>query len=614
MTTRNTIVVVSLRGGADGLNIVVPYRDEHYHAARPTIAIPRPGTGGACAIELDGRFALHPSLAPIYRLYERGMLAIVHAVGWPGESHSHFEITDEIEAGQAGSSRPRSGWLARCLALRTERARGPLTALAFASTLPRLLDGEPGVLTTRSLPKHLVAQEPDVDRRLKMVIRALYRDDPLLGPVATRALDSWEAIRESLEGVLESTATSRYPRTEFGEQFRSVEAVVRAGVGLEAASLELHGWDTHVVQGSVSGGMADRLGELAGALAAFAESEAELLERTTVVVTTEFGRRVAENGGAGTDHGCGTVMLLLGARVRGGRVFGDWPGLGEDTLSGPGDLAATSDVRDVLSELVAAEFGEKAVSVAFPAFRVGKEIRLHCVMSPSDFPPTLSSGRASCEDGRRDPMPVHCLRTRMRREDPRTDAQVAADVLAGDTESFAILVDRHQRRVFNIVLRMVANRSDAEDLSQEIFCKLFQQLDRYDPAFPLENWLVRITTNHCLNWLDRKRVRTIPLEIGPPGPRAIAEPRDLTPLPIDRAEESETRALIFAALQKLPANLRLVFILKYMEDYTAEEVAAMVDVPRNTAETWIFRAREALRTELEKRLSGHAGGPESKRR
>jgi uncharacterized protein (DUF1501 family) len=374
MNNENTIVVISLRGGADGLNIVVPYRDENYYAARPTIAIPPPGAGGATTIELDDTFGMHPSLAPLHKLYERGRLAFVHAVGWPGESHSHFEITDEVEAGVPGPSRPRSGWLARCLGTRQRPTQAPMTSLAFATRIPRLLEGETGVLATESLRKYVVSPVQTEDERLQRALRALYEGDPVLGAAAVRALDAWESIQSSLEVMAVSSESSRYPTTVFGEQLRSVEAVLRADIGLEAASLELFGWDTHVVQGGVDGAMADRLDELASSLAAFAESDAELLDRTTIVVITEFGRRVAENGASGTDHGCGTVMMLLGQRVRGGRVLGEWPGLSEAARTGPGDLAATIDVRDVLSEVVAAEFGDRAVGVAFPGFESRKEI------------------------------------------------------------------------------------------------------------------------------------------------------------------------------------------------------------------------------------------------
>jgi len=201
----------------------------------------------------------------------------------------------------------------------------------------------------------------------------------------------------------------------------------------------------------------------------------------------------------------------------------------------------------------------------------------------------------------------------MRREDPRSDSRIVADVRAGDTESFAIIVDRHQRRIFNIVLRMVANRSDAEDLSQEIFCKLFRSLDRYDSALPLENWLVRIATNHTLNWLSKRRLKTVPLDDGS-GASPFNEPRDGAPTPSARAEESETRRMIEEALCGLPDNLRLAFILKYMEDYTSEEVAEIIDVPRNTAKTWIFRAREALRRALAMRLGYREDETGDKRR
>jgi RNA polymerase sigma-70 factor (ECF subfamily) len=198
----------------------------------------------------------------------------------------------------------------------------------------------------------------------------------------------------------------------------------------------------------------------------------------------------------------------------------------------------------------------------------------------------------------------------MKGDDPRTDAEIVAAVVAGDTDSFAVLVARHQRRVFNVALRMTGNRVDAEDLAQEIFCKLFQNLERYDPALPLENWLVRISTNHTLNWLGRKRITTLPLEHGGSDGTTSVDPAGDGPSPAEHAERAEMKEIVLEALQRLPANLRLVFVLKYMEDYTADEVAEMVDVPRNTAKTWIFRAREALRAELGWLL----GEPEGRRR
>jgi RNA polymerase sigma-70 factor, ECF subfamily len=216
-----------------------------------------------------------------------------------------------------------------------------------------------------------------------------------------------------------------------------------------------------------------------------------------------------------------------------------------------------------------------------------------------------SGGTWPCEHASRQNSCRTANRIHMRREDPRTDARIVADTLAGDTESFAVIVDRHQRRVFRLVLRMVGNRDDADDLSQEVFCKLFQTLDRYDASLPLENWLVRIATNHTLNWLAKRRIRTIPIGDGE-GDSRRDEPRDLTPSPSDLAAGNEVRDMVLVALQTLPENLRLAFVLKYMEDYTSEEIAEIADVPRNTAKTWVFRARDALRRELAAMFARHS--------
>jgi uncharacterized protein (DUF1501 family) len=365
---KETLVVVSLRGGADGLNMLVPYRDENYYRARPTIAVPPPGDPGEAAVELDGTFALHPSLAALHSFYETGGLALVHAVGWPGDSHSHFEAWDEIESGAPGDARPSTGWLARYLDATVSTSPGPIRSIAFADTLPRLLVGAPGALVTTSLPEHFVAPKVVDDTRMRRALRALYSEGGQLDDGACAALDAWDSIGETIARDRAGHRDSRYPPTRFGEQFRAIELLQRSDVGLEAASIELYGWDTHVVQGSVTGDLSDRMRELTDALVAYG-ANADLFDRTTVVVLTEFGRRVAENGGAGTDHGSAGVVMLLGSRVRGGRVFGEWPGLAPESLSGPGDLAAATDVRDVLAEILVDNVGESRISRVFPSYR-----------------------------------------------------------------------------------------------------------------------------------------------------------------------------------------------------------------------------------------------------
>jgi len=369
-TPRKSLIVVSLRGGVDGLNVLVPYRDDDYYRARPTIAIPGPSTPRGAAIDLDGMFGLHPALAPLFELFDSGRLAFVNAVGWPGDSHSHFEAWDEIESGSTGSARPSTGWLARYLAATSEGARSPLRSIAFADTLPRLLVGEPGAMVTRTLPTHFVAQEPEVDKRMRAALRRIYGDGTELGIAAVNALAAWDSVDAEVRRDGARSQPKQGNDATFAEQLRAVAVLQRSDVGLRAASVDLHGWDTHVAQGGVSGTMAERLADLAEGLRMYASNE-DLFDRTIVIVLTEFGRRVAENGGAGTDHGSGSTMMILGGPIRGGRVYGRWPGLAATSLSGPGDLAVTTDIRDVIIELLVEDAGDRIASTVFPSYRPG---------------------------------------------------------------------------------------------------------------------------------------------------------------------------------------------------------------------------------------------------
>jgi uncharacterized protein (DUF1501 family) len=370
----DTLIVISLRGGADALNMLVPYREPDYYRLRPTLAVPAPGARGG-AVDLDGAFGLHPRLAPLLPLYERGELAFVHAVGWPGDSHSHFEAWEEIESGAPGEGRPSTGWLARFLRHRSEAPRTPVRAAAFGDTLPRLLAGALGVSAMRRLEDYVRPARSDRERRMRDALRVLYGDrSSPAGQSGSQTLDALDALERALAAG--AAGESPYPKTDFGGQLRDVEMMMRAGVGLQAASVELGGWDTHFVQGAVEGSMPDLMAELAAGLAAFAERQRDLAGRTTVVVMSEFGRRVEENGSGGTDHGQGGMMMLWGGRVRGGRVCGEWPGLSASRLAGPGDVANTTDVRDVLGEVVAALAGERALGGIFPGYRRYKQLGL----------------------------------------------------------------------------------------------------------------------------------------------------------------------------------------------------------------------------------------------
>lgn len=359
MSDSPILVVVSLRGGADALNIVVPHGDADYRKARRALAIGAPSASPSSALDLDGFYGFHPALAPLVPLWKRGAVAVVHAVGWPGQSHSHFEAWEEIESGVVGGARPSSGWLARALRLADDG--GPLPAVAFASTMPRLLAGCPGAVALSSLEDlRLGAREPVRFARALAVLHEGTSGVAVSGRRTLEALDVLERVRVRL-----SSRPSGFPPTPFGRQISMIQELVLSGVGLRAASAELGGWDTHIGQGGARGPMAETLAELAASLRALADGLGEALERVRIVVMSEFGRRVVENASGGTDHGQGGVMLVLGGGVKGGRVLGAWPGLTSSRLAEPGDLAITTDFRDLLSDALPPALRSDAV---FPGF------------------------------------------------------------------------------------------------------------------------------------------------------------------------------------------------------------------------------------------------------
>ena len=371
--TRPILVVVSLRGGVDALNAVVPYRDVDYYRLRPTLAIPPPGKARRAAIDLNGFYGLHPSLAPIVPLWERRELAVVHAVGWPGVSHSHFEAWEEIEAGAVGANRPPSGWLARALALSPEENASALRAVAFADTMPILLSGSPGATAVRSLDELRLAADGPRRRSLAASLRLLYgHAAPPVGAAGIAALDAAAAI----EGRAGAASSSSRAGSAFARQLGMIARLIQAGVGLETAAVELGGWDFHFGAGSTEGPMARLLAEFAEGVAAFANDLGPDWNRVVLVAISEFGRRAQENGSGGTDHGQGGLIVVAGGGVRGGRVAGEWPGLSARRLAGPGDLAITTDFRDVLLEVLPHGLSSAERERVFPRYQKKRELGL----------------------------------------------------------------------------------------------------------------------------------------------------------------------------------------------------------------------------------------------
>ncbi len=358
------LVVVSLRGGADGLSLVPPLAEPDYLKARPGIGV-QPGQ----ALRLDRSFGLHPGLKPLLPFWTDRSLAVVHAVGDADGTRSHFEATDAMERGVNLTSSAGTGWVDRHLVSRGLQV-GDFPALAVGSRPPGSLQGPAPALSLFNVKDLRVRVD---DRQLvptEKALRQMYAG--VAGPHADAARGTLEALR-LLAPVRDHPSTPRagvsYPRDGLGFGLSQIAQVARAGVGLEVATVDAGGWDTHEGMGAASGGyLADLVGRLGKALAAFATDLGPLLATTTIVTMSEFGRRVAQNGSGGVDHGHGSAMLVLGGGINGGRVYGRWPGLGAKQLE-DGDLRVTTDYRDVLGELVQRRLGGGPLDSVFPDHR-----------------------------------------------------------------------------------------------------------------------------------------------------------------------------------------------------------------------------------------------------
>jgi uncharacterized protein (DUF1501 family) len=368
----DTLVCIFLRGGADGLNMVVPHGDEEYYAHRPLIGIPRPDdnrAGDGRTINLDDFFGLHPALAALHELYTAGDMAFIHATGSPDETRSHFAAMDLMERG-ATENGNYTGWLARHLATLDSGNRSSLRAVGIGDMLPASLTGAVSSTALQSIADYHLDGRPERVGQMTGLLQTLYeQNQDMLTAVAQQTFASIEVLSKvDTEGYV---ANGRpYQENEFGQAMRMVAQLIKAEVGVEVACIDLGGWDTHVAQGGTVGTLASLLAELADGLAAFYEDLQAQLGNVTVVVMSEFGRRLQENGGLGTDHGHGSMMMVLGGGINGGRVFANWPGLHDEQLVGPGDLAVTTDYRDVLGEIIQKRLNNPLLPQIFPGYTV----------------------------------------------------------------------------------------------------------------------------------------------------------------------------------------------------------------------------------------------------
>jgi len=366
------LVYISLRGGADGLNMVVPVGDRFYAANRPTIKILEPSKRDAkSGIDLNGYFALHPTLAPLKQFYLDSNLAVVHAVGLPDLTHSHFVAQGNLERGSLDSKSITTGWLGRHLASKKIDNPSPLRALGFGPILPAVLRGPEPVVALQSLDSFSMTGRLQDQTDYMNNLQSLYQTSKNSFGLQQAAAEIQPAL-STLSGLKKLDFASSnylaYPQSHLGQNLLDIITLINADIGLEVVCLEMDGWDTHADEGSITGALNRQLLDLSQGLTAFATDLGERLKNVLVMTVSEFGRRVRENGGHGTDHGHGNAMFLLGGGVAGGKVYGTWPTLAPDKLTTTGDLAITTDYRDVFAEVLQHHLGNPDLASVFPDY------------------------------------------------------------------------------------------------------------------------------------------------------------------------------------------------------------------------------------------------------
>jgi uncharacterized protein (DUF1501 family) len=373
------LICLFQRGAADALNIVVPHGERAYYAMRPSIAIPQPSSNAlGSAIDLDGFFGLHPALAPLKPLYDRGLLAPVHAVGSPSTTRSHFDAQDYMETGTPDVKGTTDGWLNRYLAVKgtcdeCNLAKAPFRAVSLTPQTPRILEGPSATVAMNSLDEFSVRATGSSAERLEALYRTGSAD--LVHGTGAEMFDAVKMLRSANPQKYLPQNSAEYPRSQFGTRLLQIAQLIKANVGLEIAFADVGGWDTHVNQGSTTGQLAQRLDDFSRSIAALVTDLGDKMGDVVILTMSEFGRMARENGNRGTDHGHAGALFVIGGHVKGGKVHGKWPGLEQEQLYEGRDLALTTDFRSVFAEVVQDHLGARTLDRIFPGFAA----------SPRDF-------------------------------------------------------------------------------------------------------------------------------------------------------------------------------------------------------------------------------------
>jgi uncharacterized protein (DUF1501 family) len=367
---QRVLVTIFQRGAVDGLNMIVPFGERDYYASRPSIAIASPGSSPESAIDLDGFFGLHPRMAPLKPLYDARQLAIVHACGSPDGTRSHFDAQDYMETATPGVKSTQDGWINRYLHAREHEKATPFRAVAMAQQLPRALQGLAPALAIGQINQFGIRAGQSTDM-MQSSFEAAYASaaESVLNRTGREAFDAVRMLKQADPNQYTPANGAEYPRTPYGDALRQIAQLIKADVGLEVAFAETGQWDHHLQEGGALGQLANRLQDFAGGIAALVRDLGDRMSDVIILTMSEFGRTVAENGNRGTDHGHGNAMMIIGGGVKGGKVYGKWPGLAREQRYEGRDLAVTTDFRTVFAEVAGGHLGLTNMKHVFPGFK-----------------------------------------------------------------------------------------------------------------------------------------------------------------------------------------------------------------------------------------------------
>jgi len=364
-TSKRRLIVVFLRGAVDGLNVVAPHGEPAYYDARPTIAIGRTGADGGL-VDLDGHFGLHPALAPLQSQWRDGTLAFVHACGSPDPTRSHFDAQDFMESGTPGIKSTQDGWLNRTLAV-IPGTHGPTEALSLGPTVPRILTGK---LQVANIALGRAAERPmPMDRPvIEAAFDRLYVGNDSISRAYREGREARQRLMSELAGDMAQANGGAPSPVGFSDDTDRLARLIERDSTIRVAFMALGGWDTHINQGAANGQLAGHLRPLGEGLASLAKRLGPSYQDTVILVISEFGRTMHENGNGGTDHGHGNVMWVMGGPVKGGKVYGKWPGLSPGSLYQERDLAVTTDFREPIAAVLRShlQFSDAQIDRVFP--------------------------------------------------------------------------------------------------------------------------------------------------------------------------------------------------------------------------------------------------------